>query len=741
MNKAPDGFAGLAVDARSGRGPDAAEGGAVISPAQILAVLRRRWWLIALAVILALAVAVQALRTATPQYQASAQMLLGEQGRTERSSLDLLEARALTNSVIEGELAILRSSSLLARVVRRLELDQDPEFNPSLGPPPARVPVLDDVRDALGALRARLAPAPAAEGEGDEGSMSVIAAAAAADTALGELGTPIGQLRSRISARQQGSSYVVSVTVRSADPVKAAAIANTMIDEYIAFLVDKRFEAAQRFTDWLEMRIGDLAAKLERSESAVLGYRAEIESGAYSGERLDQQMRELTSKLVAARADLAEAEARVAKAVEIAESEGPLAAADVLSSPVILQGRADLAELRREAGEAERRFGAGSAQAAGVERRVGTLIGEIEAEVRRTVLELENTAAVLRINVDALDDTLSGLEGSIRDRSEEEIEINQLERIADADRRVYEEFLRRYNEATEIQNLRTTDAEVVSYASAPNSPATPRKRAVLTLALAAGLMAGAGAAFALELRPGRLGGAPDIGARTGLAVVGRLPRLPAGASAARLGRQLRTSPTSPLARSAAELLRGAELSLGGPMRSAIVTAAEPTHERTTVAMMLGWAAARRGRRCLLIDADTREAGLSERVGGAGHPDLLAVLQGEASLAEAVREEPDLDVWVLPTARSGADPAAVMSSDGAADLISDALRMFDVVVLDAPPMASAAEAVHPPHELDMALMVLRSGRTRVSAMPGALSLLGGVESRGTGAVASGLRRPA
>ena len=160
----------------------------------------------------------------------------------------------------------------------------------------------------------------------------------------------VGQVRPKLRVRQQGNSFVVSVSATAESPITSAALVNAMMDEYIKFLSDKRFEGARRFTAWLEGRVEELAQKLEVSEKEALAFRAVIEADADSSERLEQQMRELTTKLVNARAALAEADARARKVQEINDTDGPLAAADVLSTPTLLGYRGELADLRAEVG-------------------------------------------------------------------------------------------------------------------------------------------------------------------------------------------------------------------------------------------------------------------------------------------------------------------------------------------------------------------------------------------------------
>ncbi|MEL6677484.1 MAG: exopolysaccharide transport family protein, partial [Pseudomonadota bacterium] len=646
---------------------DPATGTLQITPFDLVKILWRRKFLIAaLAFAAALGTYIW-LSTFTPQYTARAQLLLGEQGRSDGGSFDLVEGRALSNPVIEGELAILRSGVLLSRVVRDLSLQDDPEFNPALRPieEPLLPVSLDDVKELIKSFlpipQQTLPELPGGDGADGTEPSALERAARANQELLGELEVPISQLRSRLRVRQQGSSFVVAVNVSSEDPRKAAGVANKVVDEYIEFLSDKRFEAAQRFTNWLEGRVSELAADLEESEDEVVSFRALIESEADSSERLNQQMRELTTKLVNARADLAEARARASEVARITATDGPLAAAAVLSSATIQEYRANIIELRREEAGAIARFGAESPQRATIRRSIDALTEEMASEVQRVNLELSNSADVLETGVAALENSLRGLELAMLDRSKEQIELNQLTRVAEANRRVYEEFLSRFKESREIQNLRSTDAEVISYASPNYNATSPRKAVGVGLATVGGVFGGIALAFLLELRRRAIDVTGDVSNRLGTKIYGRVPAFTRRRTAKSLRRFLLSSGGRQVAQSAFHLHQHIELSFDSRVKTVLVTASTTDEAHESIAVLLAWAAARKGSKCILVDADLRQRRVSKLFGARSGPDLVSVLYGSAELSDAVIEDKSLGVSVLPTIRMNADPTILLGT--------------------------------------------------------------------------------
>lgn len=710
--------------------------------ADFIAVLRKRWWLCGLTTAAAIVLAAYLVMNQTPQYVASAEILMGGQGNVDRSTADLIEAPALSNSVIQGELAILKSSALLVRVVRRLDLANDPEFNPALRPPVEPVPYVDEAKALIKRLLVPPSPDPEQTAPAAELSSAMAEASSAHEDMLGGLGPSVQALRRKMDVRQRGSSFVVAVTINSADRMKAAGIANTIVDEYIAFVTDKRFQAAQRFTTWLEKRVDELAASVEESETAVIAFRAIADSEVDSSARIEQQMQEMTTKLVDARATLAETEARLGKARALLDSDGPMAAMTLLTSPTLDAYNTQLASLRQDRAEAAERFNPNSERLDAIRRDIESVEAEIALEVARLIAEMENSADVLRINVGALRDSLHDLEQVVLARSKEEIKLNQLEREADANRRLYEDFLGRFKESSEIQNLRHSDAEVISYASPPGAPATPRKKQAVVLATAAGLAFGIGLAFLLELLPKRVVSPDQVTRTTGLGVFGHLPKLPGGVSARRLARRMRNRR---MRNSAHDMLRNMELILGRNVRSALVASDRSGGDKTTVAMMIAWAAVQQGKSCLLIDADLRKNELSRRFGSVGGPGLLDVLYERLPIEKAIHHDSNLDVDVLPTTRSSVDPDMLFSTNRAEDVFQELGDRFDIIVIDAPPVEAESDSPRFSNQklaqrtgIDVSLYTVRSNKTQLRTLLDRMPAFGKMKIRQFGAVVTGLR---
>ncbi|MGH3266594.1 MAG: CpsD/CapB family tyrosine-protein kinase [Trebonia sp.] len=127
-------------------------------------------------------------------------------------------------------------------------------------------------------------------------------------------------------------------------------------------------------------------------------------------------------------------------------------------------------------------------------------------------------------------------------------------------------------------------------------------------------------------------------------------------------------------------------------------------------------------RTLIVDGDMRAATLSERFGCKQLPGLIDVLHGVISVEQAVREVGP-NVWVLPTRPSRTNAASLLSGASMMAAFHSMREQFDLVLIDSPPLPGLADGLLLAAEADTALMVVRTGVTRPSALMAGVGILG------------------
>ena len=152
------------------------------------------------------------------------------------------------------------------------------------------------------------------------------------------------------------------------------------------------------------------------------------------------------------------------------------------------------------------------------------------------------------------------------------------------------------------------------------------------------------------------------------------------------------------------------------MRALVVTSAGVAEGKTLTALNLAWLLAQtEGVRALIIDSDLRRPCATEYLGLDPRPGLSEVLGGEMRLEDGIiRLEPS-GLHLLPGGRPRDDVAELLSGPSYSRLLSEVRRMFDYIIIDAPPLGIFTDANVLMSRADGGLLVVRAGKTRYSTV--------------------------
>lgn len=159
------------------------------------------------------------------------------------------------------------------------------------------------------------------------------------------------------------------------------------------------------------------------------------------------------------------------------------------------------------------------------------------------------------------------------------------------------------------------------------------------------------------------------------------------------------------------------------LQSLVVASVNPSEGKTVTALNLSWLLARTdGVNALIIDSDLRMPSLSDYLGIETDRGLSHILSGDCSLADAiVRLEPS-GLHLLPGGEARTDVAELISGPKFKEILRQARGMFDYVIIDAPPLGIFTDATVLINQADGALLVIRAGKTKYSAVDRILETL-------------------
>lgn len=206
-----------------------------------------------------------------------------------------------------------------------------------------------------------------------------------------------------------------------------------------------------------------------------------------------------------------------------------------------------------------------------------------------------------------------------------------------------------------------------------------------------GLLGGVAFAFMLDRRDDRF---RDTSRELSSMGVGVLGEVPVGSGLFRRGGENGIAEVNTERGEAYRRLQGSlTFQLDQSDRSVVMVAGTNNPQSaTTVAANLAVAAARSGRRTLLIGADLRRPSLHDRFGAPNGVGLTDVLTGLSDLRGALivnDQLPDLEMMFAGTQLE--QPSRLLQGQGIGELIEKARNHYDLVVVEAPPVLQVADA--------------------------------------------------
>ena len=151
-------------------------------------------------------------------------------------------------------------------------------------------------------------------------------------------------------------------------------------------------------------------------------------------------------------------------------------------------------------------------------------------------------------------------------------------------------------------------------------------------------------------------------------------------------------------------------------RAIVVTSAGIAEGKTLTSLNLAWLLAQtEGVRCLIIDSDLRQPCATDYLGIEAPVGLSEVLGGQLRLEDAIVRLDPAGLYLMPGGKPRDDVAELLSGPSYARLLTDVRRMFDYIIIDAPPLGIFTDANVLMNRADGALLVVRAGKTRYNVV--------------------------
>jgi capsular exopolysaccharide synthesis family protein len=554
----------------------------------------------------------------------------------------------------------------------------------------------------------------------------------------------VKDFQAKLNLKIVGGSDVLQVTYKSDNREEAAKVVNTLIKLYLETDIHTNQSEAEATRLYMDKQLPRTQAALNRAELALRQFKQqnnvvdlgeESKSAVAMTGNLETGISTIRSQLE----DITAQSNELRQKLNLSPQQA-IAVSSISQSPAIQSSLTQLQDIDRQLATEQSRFSETNPIVVSLKDRRANLAILIQQQVKQTVgSQAQVPLALLRISdlkqgqikdffqlevqrigltkrLASLSNSLSNYEKRISVIPKLIQTQRQLERNLDIAQTTHQVLAKKVQELQVVSKKNVPGAQVIANAMVPKTPDTGTKLILMGLGFLTGGFLATTAILWLEMRDKSLKTVKEVkSAFDGYALLGLIPsdtdkalpssKEPGGTSLEIAVRDTPRSIASEMSHSIQSNLRfmGSETIL----KKIVVTSSVANEGKAKVAANLAAAISQTGRRVLLIDADLRipyqhkfwklplRKGLSE---------VLAKTYRFKTVAWRVMDNLD----VLTTGSRSANSISCLDSALMKSLIEDVSNLYDFVIIDAPPILVAADALSLGRMTDGVLLVSRPG---------------------------------
>ena len=711
-----------------------------------LRVLVKRRWLVLLVLVASLGLAAAHLYTAVPIYQAVVQILIEHESQNTFSLQESVAQDRETTDYYNTQFTILRGRSLAKRAI-----DQTNNWeNPVLvgGKDAAPSGIVQVTTRWLSTTLARLRGTAVAAPGSTPATPSTEPPAASVPAGPAMLETPaqagaIDAFLSRLTVAPVKTSRLVDLKMEATDPKFAADAANALARAYIDQNLEVRMSSSKETTDWLTQQLSEQRRRVEASENALQKYRETNDAISLADPKntggqniVAQKLADLNSMVTRAKADRISREALYNQVSNSHASGMPLdTIPSILSNPYLQQLKADVSQLQAQRARLSQDLLDGHPEMVKLRGAITDASTKLQQELTKQVDSIKNEYEAARRLERDLTQALESQKAAVTELSRTGIDYDVLDRDATVNRQIFESLLQRTREKGIAGELRASDARIVDVAQVPRGAIWPNRNQTLLYAIVFGALLGVGLAFFAEYMDDRIKTPEELKTYLGLPFLGMIPVVSKkDRDQGSAGTPLLSQRLSPHFAEAFRALRTNVIFAAEQVaQSLVITSTGVGEGKTFVASNLALGLAMADRKVIIVDVDMRRPRLHDVYNVAQTPGLSDVLAGRATLAQAMRQLPGSNLWVMPSGGPTENPAEKLASPRFGDLLESLGAKFDWVLLDSPPVAAVTDACIVANRASAVLFVVGAQNTPRSAAIHAIEQLEAARATFLGAV--------
>jgi polysaccharide biosynthesis transport protein len=543
-----------------------------------------------------------------------------------------------------------------------------------------------------------------------------------------------------ITVNQVKGTYLLNVSYRCTSASQAAAMANGLAEQFIEHEYETRNSALVSLSQYMREQIQELGGRMKDSQMALNAFEREnnIVNPDNISSLLTQQLSSLQQELGQEQSQQRSLEANLALAKE--GSLDAILVSDRGSALAPLLQAQQQAEM--EFASLSSKYGPGNYLYQQERRKLDQINKAVQIEQKHISAQIEAQARAEEVKVGLTAKELADVKTQLDDFNRKNVQFTILKHKSDTDKTIYDDLLERLDAADVAAGYHSTALRIIDPALPNPVPVYPRVNVTLLFALLISGMLGVMGAVAASGMDRTLRDPRGVHSALGVELLGSLPEVRDEAELRSLmptasADQDLEADRSPFVESLCGIR--STLLLGAtdvPLRALAVISSRPGEGKTTIAVNLAASLASLGKRTVLVDGDLRRPQLHRILNISNRLGLSSVLQGQASLSEALIPGRSERLKVLPAGPPSAGAREQIASRIGV-VIEELKSRFDIVVIDTPPMLGFADGVSVATVADASLLVVRAGQTPREYVQSVIDQLRQVRAPLAGVVLNGI----
>ncbi|MEW6734218.1 MAG: polysaccharide biosynthesis tyrosine autokinase [Acidobacteriota bacterium] len=643
-----------------------------------LRVIRERKWPLLAVLTIVVALSIFITQKMRPEYDAHAKVMIGKSAQKAITSKDLPESDISDREYFQTQLDLLRSRTLAKRVIDKLNLQDVPEFREAL---------MGQQSPTTGQSKPLVVPV----GQTKTGALSDEESARLIDIVLKQL-----------TVKTTRDSRLVTILYSSYDAKLSADVANAFAKSYIDYNLESHFKSTTMASDWLQQQLGELRAKVERSQEALLKYGKENQIIP-----LDDNKNVTLERFAALNQQLVETEAERIKAEAIYRQSltSPDSMPQIIQNQIVIQLLGKLSELKQVHARLSETYQPDYPEVLEVARQIEQLETQI-TQTKRTILEniSSDYQTALRREKN-LRDTVGAQRALTLDQNDRAVQYGILKREADANAHLYDTLLEKMKEAGVLQAMQTNNIQIVDEAEARPVPARPNKVKNVGLGVLLGLLLGIGTAFLFDHLDDSIKTTEEIDREMGVAALGAIPSHKLSASSTGKYRDMLYGEAYRNLRTSVMLCNASN-----PPQTILVTSCFPGEGKSTVTTGIASTLAKTGAKVLIIDGDLRHPTCHSLLNMSNEVGLSNLLFRQQEKAQFINGNSQLGIDLLAAGPSPFNPSELLSNTKMRESIEVLRDYYDFILIDSPPVMGFPDPIILSQYVDGVILVVRAGHT-------------------------------